>query len=52
MPVLGCGHFREFRPGFSTWHTCHAVRHGHFTIKLLRLPVLNAMYANSYTGLD
>ena len=47
--MLGCGHFRAFRPGFSLWHTCH-VRHGHFTLKQLRLPVLNEMHTNSCTG--
>ena len=49
-PILGCGHFLAFRPGFTLWHTCHVVRHGHFTLKQLRLPVLNEMYTNSYTG--
>ena len=49
-PILGCGHFRAFRPGFSLWHTCHVVRHGHFTLKQLRLPVLNEMHTNSCTG--
>ena len=48
--ILGCGHFRAFRPGFSLWHTCHVVRHGHFTLKQLRLPVLNEMHTNSCTG--
>ena len=42
MPALGCGHFWAFCPGFSTWHTRHVVRHGHFTLNL-RLPVLNEM---------
>ena len=50
QPILGCGHFRAFRPGFSFWHTCHVVRHGHFTLKQLRLPVLNEMHTNSCTG--
>ena len=49
-PILGCGHFRAFRPGFTLWHTCHVVRHGHFTLKQLRLPVLNEMHTNSCTG--
>ena len=49
-PMLGCGHFRAFRPGFTLWHTCHVVRHGHFTLKQLRLPVLNEMHTNSCTG--
>ena len=34
----------------SFWHTCHVVRHGHFTLKQLRLLVLNEMHTNSYTG--
>ena len=49
-PILGCGYFREFRPGFSLWHTCHVVRHGHFTLKQLTLPLLNEMHTNSCTG--
>ena len=48
--MFGCGHFWAFRPGFSLWHTCHVVRHGHFTLKQLRLPVLNDMHTNSCTG--
>ena len=40
----------SFRPGFSLWHTCHVVRHGHFTLKQLRLPVLYEMHTNSCTG--
>ena len=34
--VLGFGHFRVLCPVFSTWHTCHVVRHGHFTLKQLK----------------
>ena len=49
IPVLGC-HFRLVRPGFSLWHTFHVVRHGHFTLKQLRLPILNEMHTNSCTG--
>ena len=48
-PVLGCGHFRAFRPGFDLWHTRHVIRHGHFALKQLRLPVLNEMRTNSHT---
>ena len=48
--MLGCGHFRAFRPGFSLWHTCHVFRHDHFTLKQLRLPVLNEMHTNACTG--
>ena len=31
------GHFEGFRPGFRFWHICHVDRHGHFTLKQLRL---------------
>ncbi len=48
--ILGCGHFQAFRPGFSIWHICHVVCHGHFTLKQLRFSVLNEMHTNSYTG--
>jgi hypothetical protein len=44
--VSGRGHFQDFRPGFRFWHICHVDRHGHFTLKQLRLPV----HTNSYTG--
>ena len=47
---IGVWSFRAFRPGFSLWHTCHVVRHGHFTLKQLRLAVLNEMHTNSCTG--
>jgi hypothetical protein len=46
----GRGHFQDFRPGFRFWHICHVDRHGHFTRKQLRLPVLNETHTNSYTG--
>ena len=49
-PILGCGHFRVFCAGFSIRHTRHVVRHGHFILKQSRLPVLNEMHKNSYTG--
>ncbi len=42
--------FQAFRPGVSIWHICHVVRHGHFTLKQLRLSVLNEMHTSSYTG--
>ena len=48
--VSGRGHFQDFRPGFRFWHICHVDRHGHFTLKQLRLPVLNETNTNSYTG--
>ena len=48
--VSGRGHFQDFRPGFRFWHICHVDRHGHFTLKQLRLPVLNETQTNSYTG--
>ena len=44
------GHFRVFRPSFSLRHTRLVVRHGHFTLKQLKLPVLNEMHTNSCTG--
>jgi hypothetical protein len=31
-------------------HICHVDRHGHFTLKQLRLPVVNETHTNSYTG--
>ena len=34
----------------SRIHICHVDRHGHFTLKELRLPVLNESHTNSYTG--
>jgi hypothetical protein len=37
-------------PGFRFSHICHVDRHGHFTLKQLRLPVLNESHTNSYTG--
>jgi hypothetical protein len=45
--VSGWGHFQNFRPDsdFGTYD-----RHGHFTLKQLRLPVLNETHTNSYTG--
>jgi hypothetical protein len=44
------GHFQDFRPGFRFSHICHVDRHGHFTLKQLRLPALNELHTNSYTG--
>jgi hypothetical protein len=43
-------HFQDFRPAFRFWHICHVDRHGHFTLKQLRLPVLNETHTNIYTG--
>jgi hypothetical protein len=34
--------------GFGTY--ANVDRHGHFTLKQLRLPVLNETHTNSYTG--
>jgi hypothetical protein len=48
LPFQGGGHFQYFRPGFRFWHICHVDRHGHFTLKQLRLPVLNETHTNSY----
>ena len=48
---LGVVIFRHFVPdsAFGT-HTMHVNRHGHFTLKQLRLSVLNEAHTNSYTG--
>ena len=46
----GRGHFQDFRLGFRFSHICHVDRHGHFTLKQLRLPVVNESHTNSYTG--
>ena len=48
--VSGRGHFEDFRPGFGKWHICHVDRHGQFTLKQLRLSLVNKMPTNSYTG--
>ena len=50
LPVSGRGHFQDFRPdsGFGTY--ANVDRHGHFTLKQLRLPVVNEMHTKSYTG--
>ena len=37
-------------PGFRFWHICHVDLHGHFTLKQLRLLVLNETHTNSYTA--
>jgi hypothetical protein len=50
LPFQGGGHFQDFRPGFGFWHICHVDRHGHFTLKQLRLPVVNETHTKSYTG--
>ena len=44
------GSFSGLRPGFRFWHICHVDHHGHFTLKQLRLPVVNETHTNSYTG--
>ena len=46
----GRGHFQDFPLGFRFSHICHVDRHGHFTLKQLRLPVVNESHTNSYTG--
>jgi hypothetical protein len=48
--VSGRGQFQDFRPGFRFSHICHVDRHGHFTLKQLRLHVLNETHTNIYTG--
>jgi hypothetical protein len=50
LPFQGGGHFQDFRFGFRFSHICHVDRHGHFTLKQLRLPVVNETHTNSYTG--
>jgi hypothetical protein len=50
LPFQGGGHFQDFRPGFGFWHICHVDRHGHFTLKQLRLLVVNETHTKSYTG--
>ena len=42
---LGC-----FAPGLVFKQHYHVDRHGHLTLKQLRLYVLNKMHTNSYTG--
>ena len=44
------GSFSELSPRIQFWHICHVDRHGHFTLKQLRLPVLNETHTNIYTG--
>ena len=50
LPFQGGVIFRTFVPdsGFGTY--ANVDRHGHFTLKQLRLPVLNETHTNSYTG--
>ena len=48
--VSGRGHVEDFRPGFGKWHICHVDRHGHFTLKQLRLSLVNETHTKPYTG--
>jgi hypothetical protein len=50
LPFQGGVIFRTFVPdsGFGTY--ANVDRHGNFTLKQLRLPVLNETHTNSYTG--
>jgi hypothetical protein len=50
LPFQGGVIFRTFAPdsGFGTY--ANVDRHGHFTLKQLRLPVLNETHTNIYTG--
>ena len=41
--------FEDFRPGFRFWHICHVDRHGHFTLKQLRLSLVNETHTKPYT---
>ena len=47
--VSGQGHFQDVHPRFGFWHICHANRHGHFTLKQLRLSLVNEMHTNVYS---
>ena len=44
--------FGVFRPRFSLWHIHHVVRHGHLTLKRLRLPVLMKWIQTHIQALD
>ena len=44
------GHIQDFRPRFKFWYICHVDRHGHFSLKRLRLSLVNEVHTNSYTG--
>ena len=35
--------------GFGIWHICHVDRHGHFTLKQLRLSLVNETHTKPYT---
>ena len=45
------GSFSGLLPrGFRFWHICHVDCHGHFTLKQLRLSLVNEVHTNFYTG--
>ena len=44
------GYFEDFRPGFGFWHICHVDRQGDFTLKQLRLSLVNETHTKPYTG--
>ena len=46
--VSGGGYFEDFRPGFGFLHICHVDRHGHFTLKQLRLSLANDTHTKPY----
>ena len=52
--LSGRGHFEDFCAGFGLWHICHVDRHGHrhghFTLKQLRLSLVNEMHTKLYSG--
>ena len=50
LPFQGRGHFEDFRSGFGLWHICHVERHGHFTLKQLRLSLVNEIPTKLYSG--
>ena len=47
---IGARSFSGISSQIQLWHTRYIVRHGHFTLKQLRLSVLNEMPTNSYRG--
>ena len=48
--VSGRDRFENFRSGSGFWHICHVDRPGQFTLKQLRLSLVNEMHTDSYTS--
>ena len=44
------GSFSGLSSRIQVWHICHVDRHGHFTLKQLRLSLVNEVHTNSYAG--